>query len=110
MILISFIFVDARGTVKYNETLSQNRAEAAIQYIIKKGIAPARLVAKGYGESQLRNRCANFIECPEEEHQYNRRTEVRVLRFNDPNVGVKYLENLPIKIDRADPSRSWIWN
>ncbi len=101
---------DARGTVKYNETLSQNRAEAAIQYIIKKGIAPARLVAKGYGESQLRNRCANFIECPEEEHQYNRRTEVRVLGFNDPNIGVKYLENLPIKIDRADPSRNWIWN
>jgi len=101
---------DARGTEEYNRNLSQNRANAAVQYIIKKGIPPARVIAKGYGESQLRNKCANFIECPEEEHQYNRRTEVRVLRFNDPNVGVKYLENLPIKIDKADPSRSWIWN
>jgi len=101
---------DARGTIKYNEKLSQNRAEAAVQYIVKNGISAARLVAKGYGESQLRNGCANFIECPEEQHQYNRRTEIRVLRFGDPNTGVKYLENLPVKIDKADPSRSWIWN
>lgn len=101
---------DARGTEEYNRNLSQNRANAAVQYIVKKGISAARLVAKGYGESQLRNGCANFIECPETEHQYNRRTEVRVLRFNDPNVGVKYLKNLPIKIDKADPTRNWIWN
>ena len=101
---------DARGTVKYNETLSQNRANAAVKYIVSKGIGSARLVAKGYGESQLRNRCENFVECPEEEHQYNRRTEVRVLRFNDPNTDVKYLGNMPVKIDRADPNRKWIWN
>ena len=101
---------DARGTTKYNERLSQNRAEAAVKYIVSKGISSARLVAKGYGESQLRNGCANFVECPEEEHQYNRRTEVRVLRFNDPNTDVKYLGNMPIKIDRADPNRKWIWN
>ena len=101
---------DARGTVKYNETLSQNRAEAAVKYIVSKGIASARLVAKGYGESQLRNGCANFVDCPEDEHQYNRRTEIRVLRFNDPNTDVKYLENLPIKIDKANPNRNWIWN
>ncbi len=101
---------DARGTVKYNEKLSQNRANAAVAYIVKRGISASRLVAKGYGESQLRNRCANFIECPEEEHQYNRRTEIRVLRFNEPNTGIKYLENLPIKIDKANPKRSWIWN
>lgn len=101
---------DARGTEEYNRNLSQNRANAAVQYIIKKGVSSARLVAKGYGETQLRNGCANFIECPETEHQYNRRTEVRVLRFNDPNVGLKYLENLPNKIDKANPSRKWIWN
>jgi len=68
------------------------------------------LVAKGYGESQLRNKCANFIDCSEEAHQYNRRTEIKVIRFNDPNTGVKYLENVPIKIDRANPTRNWIWN
>ena len=101
---------DARGTTKYNENLSQNRADAAVKYIVSKGINSARLVAKGYGESQLRNKCANFVECPEDEHQYNRRTEVRVLRFNDPNTDVKYLGNMPIKIDRADPNRKWIWN
>lgn len=102
---------DARGTESYNRNLSQNRANSAVQYIISRGIASSRLVAKGYGESQLKNQCTNFNkDCSEEEHQVNRRTEIRVLRFNNPNVGVKYLENGPSKIDRADPSRSWIWN
>jgi len=102
---------DSRGRESYNRNLSQNRANAAVQYIISRGIAPNRLIAKGYGESQLKNHCKNFYKgCSEEEHQVNRRTEIRVLKFNNPNIGVKYLENGPSKIDRADPKRSWIWN
>ena len=102
---------DSRGREVYNRNLSQNRANAAVRYIISRGISSTRLVAKGYGESQIKNQCVNFFKgCSEDEHQINRRTEIRVLKFNNPNVGVKYLENGPDKIDRADPSRSWIWN
>jgi outer membrane protein OmpA-like peptidoglycan-associated protein len=43
-------------------------------YLIKRGIAPERLTAKGYGESQLVNQCADGIICTEAEHQQNRRS------------------------------------
>ncbi len=69
---------DSRSSAEYNQTLSQQRAESAIKYIIAKGIDPSRLRAKGYGESQLVNRCADGVECTEEEHQQNRRTEFKV--------------------------------
>lgn len=101
---------DARGTMTYNERLSQNRANAAVDYIVSKGISRSRLTARGYGETQLRNECANFVECTEEEHQFNRRTEVKILTFNEPGVQVRTIDNRPEIIDPADPNRSWIWN
>ncbi len=69
---------DSRSSAQYNQALSQRRADAAIKYIISKGIDPARLRAKGYGESQLVNKCADGVACTEEEHQQNRRTEFKV--------------------------------
>ncbi len=102
---------DARGTDKYNEELSQNRADAAVQYIISKGINASRLQARGYGEKYPRNRCRDKVECSEEEHQYNRRTEIRITRFARYNdVKVDYIDNNPETIDKADPNRKWIWD
>jgi peptidoglycan-associated lipoprotein len=69
---------DSRADDKYNLKLSQRRAESAVGYIIAHGIAKERIVAKGYGESQLINRCKNGVQCTEEEHQQNRRTEFKV--------------------------------
>jgi outer membrane protein OmpA-like peptidoglycan-associated protein len=43
-------------------------------YLIKRGINPERLTAKGYGESQLVNPCADAVQCSEAEHQQNRRS------------------------------------
>jgi peptidoglycan-associated lipoprotein len=43
---------DNKGDDKYNQTLSQKRAESVVNYLIKKGIAKTRLVAKGYGEQR----------------------------------------------------------
>jgi outer membrane protein OmpA-like peptidoglycan-associated protein len=62
--------------------LSQRRAQAAVDYIITKGIDRERLVAKGYGESLLINGCTNDVECSEEEHQKNRRTEFKVINVD----------------------------
>ncbi len=70
---------DSRGNDEYNERLSQNRSESCVNYIISKGISPSRIIAKGYGEYRLKNKCANDVECTEEEHQQNRRTELRIL-------------------------------
>ncbi|MBL1408106.1 OmpA family protein [Sphingobacterium faecale] len=72
---------DSRGSARYNEVLSQNRAQAAVDYIVSQGISRNRLIAKGYGETRLTNRCADGISCTEQEHQANRRTEVEILEF-----------------------------
>jgi outer membrane protein OmpA-like peptidoglycan-associated protein len=77
---------DCRGSFAYNDRLSQHRAEAAVAYIVSKGIDPSRITAKGYGERQLLNRCADGVKCSEAEHQANRRTEVKVLMGLDPGV------------------------
>ncbi|MGK6353322.1 OmpA family protein [Parapedobacter sp. DT-150] len=72
---------DSRGSHAYNETLSQRRAQSAVDYLVSRGIARERMVAKGYGESRLVNRCADGVSCTESEHQANRRTEVTVLEY-----------------------------
>lgn len=69
---------DSRGTHAYNLQLSIKRAEAVRQYLIKQGIDEDRMTIKGYGESRLRNICADGVKCTEEEHKYNRRTEIVV--------------------------------
>src|SRR5690606_11147338 len=70
---------DSRGSNAYNEALSQRRAQSAVDYLVSRGIARDRMVAKGYGETRLVNRCADGVPCSREEHQANRRTEVTVL-------------------------------
>ncbi len=69
---------DSRADDRYNDNLSQKRAEAAVDYIVAHGIESSRIVAKGYGERQLVNNCKNNVSCTEEEHQQNRRTEFKV--------------------------------
>ena len=71
-------YTDCRGSEEYNIELSQKRAESVIRYLILQGIDPARMTAKGYGESAPVNDCVDCAKCTEEEHQMNRRTEFRV--------------------------------
>ncbi len=66
---------DSRGKAEYNTSLAQKRAEAAAKYIQKRITNPSRLTYKGYGESKLKNKCSDGVECSEKEHQENRRTE-----------------------------------
>jgi outer membrane protein OmpA-like peptidoglycan-associated protein/tetratricopeptide (TPR) repeat protein len=69
---------DSRESLKYNQLLSERRAQAAVDYLISKGIAKDRLTAKGYGKTRLVNKCTDGVQCPEEMHQQNRRTEFRI--------------------------------
>ncbi|MGD1844822.1 MAG: OmpA family protein [Salibacteraceae bacterium] len=71
---------DSRGNDDYNLQLSQQRAKAARQYIVGKGVAAGRITYQGFGETQLVNRCGNGTDCSEAEHAENRRVEFRVLR------------------------------
>jgi outer membrane protein OmpA-like peptidoglycan-associated protein len=51
-----------------------------MKWLIKNGISKNRLTAKGYGETQLTNNCSDGIECSEDEHQANRRSEFIILQ------------------------------
>lgn len=70
---------DCRGSDSYNERLSQRRAESAVNYLVSLGVDENRIIAKGYGEKRLKNRCNDGVTCTEEEHLVNRRVEIKVL-------------------------------
>lgn len=74
---------DARASASYNLKLSQRRADSAVKYIIEHGIEASRIKAKGYGETQLINGCSDGVDCSEEAHQENRRTEFKITDLND---------------------------
>jgi outer membrane protein OmpA-like peptidoglycan-associated protein len=72
---------DSRASAKFNQTLSQKRAESSGKYILSKGIDPKRLSWKGYGESKLLNKCKDGVKCSEEDHAKNRRTEFKIIKM-----------------------------
>lgn len=73
---------DSRGSRSYNQDLSQRRAQSCVDYLIQKGVPKSSIKAKGYGESRLVNGCKDGVQCSEEKHQENRRTEVEILEVN----------------------------
>lgn len=92
---------DSRGENQYNKYLSRKRAKAVVYYLEEKGIPRLRLRYQGYGESQLTNGCADGVDCTEEEHQRNRRTEFRVVGTLDGKEFSK--ASIPAEKIRIDP-------
>ena len=70
---------DSRASDAFNLDLSKRRAKGVVDYLVSRGIKRSRLEYHGYGESQLVNHCGNGVNCTEEQHAQNRRTEFRVL-------------------------------
>jgi outer membrane protein OmpA-like peptidoglycan-associated protein len=69
---------DCRGTDAYNVWLAEKRSQSCVNYIKSKGIPADKIIAKGYGEKQLVNECADGVKCSEEKHQLNRRTTLKI--------------------------------
>lgn len=65
---------DSKGSDEYNQKLSQSRSQSVVSYLIGKGIATDRLVAKGYGET-----VPVATNDTDEGRQQNRRTEFKIL-------------------------------
>jgi outer membrane protein OmpA-like peptidoglycan-associated protein len=71
---------DSQSSSEFNLGLSRKRAQTAVDYLVKKGISRSRLKATGYGETRLLNRCEDGVECSDEEHKVNRRTEFKITK------------------------------
>jgi outer membrane protein OmpA-like peptidoglycan-associated protein len=72
---------DSRGNAAYNLWLSQKRAMSAVSYITSHGIRAGRITGRGYGETQLLNRCEDGALCTPQEHRQNRRTEIYIPEY-----------------------------
>lgn len=76
---------DCRASAAYNQKLSNQRAISSAEYIKQRITNPERIYGKGYGESQLKNKCecegSTAVPCTEEEHAENRRTEFKIIKF-----------------------------
>ncbi|MCW8940180.1 MAG: OmpA family protein, partial [Flavobacteriales bacterium] len=73
---------DDIGSAKFNLDLSQKRADAAVEYILSKGIEKKRIIAKGYGKAHpiAPNKLPNGDDNPEGRAK-NRRTEFKVIKI-----------------------------
>jgi outer membrane protein OmpA-like peptidoglycan-associated protein len=69
---------DSRGIDIYNVWLAEQRSKSCVEYIRQNGIPADKIIAKGYGEKQLANECADGVKCSEEKHQLNRRTTLKI--------------------------------
>ena len=67
---------DEKGSDAYNLNLSKERARNVMNYLLEEGrIDKKRIISKGYGESMLLIKNAQA----EDEHQKNRRTEIKII-------------------------------
>ncbi len=71
---------DSRAPDGYNMQLSRKRASETVNYLLSIGANYKRITGKGYGETELLNKCSNNVKCSEIEHQQNRRTEFVVIK------------------------------
>ncbi|MEC4113853.1 OmpA family protein [Myroides pelagicus] len=67
---------DSKGNPDYNLKLSQNRADATVEYLVSQGITKDRLESEGYGDKMLKIQCA---PCDEAQDAQNRRSEFLIL-------------------------------
>jgi len=83
---------DVRGNELYNIKLSQRRAQAAVNYIVSKGIDRSMINGTGYGKTQLINENQKLLP---PQHRENRRTEIYIPGF---------IRGEPVKQDKGDYS------
>lgn len=66
---------DSRSSASFNMKLSKQRSQSVVDYLAQRGISRDRMEAVGYGETKLLNHCKDGVDCTEEEHRANRRSD-----------------------------------
>lgn len=82
---------DSNGDDRFNQKLSERRAKSVVDYLVKNGVSKQSLISKGYGETQLVNKCKNGVDCSDRRHAQNRRTELKVVGYNNTGEAKKSL-------------------
>lgn len=72
---------DTRGSVAYNQGLSMSRAMAVQGWFMQRGIKRDRLYAEWFGEQRPLNGCLDNVPCEENEHEINRRAELKLVKM-----------------------------
>ncbi len=67
---------DNTGTAQYNQQLSERRSSSVAQYLVSRGVVPARVVTSGYGESY-----PIAPNATPQGRQANRRVDIEVVPF-----------------------------
>ena len=73
---------DSRGDKKYNQWLSERRAQRVVDFLVSEGVSADRIEGIGYGEEKLLNHCADGVRCSAAEHAVNRRSQMLITVFN----------------------------
>lgn len=74
-------YTDSTGTEAYNQQLSERRARAVADYLVARGVNPARIATRGFGETNL----LYPEERTEAERAANRRVELRIVPVEQGN-------------------------
>ena len=64
---------DSKGSADYNRKLSDQRAQATVQYVISQGIDEARISGEGFGEDRPAVDCGD--NCTDDDNKKNRRSD-----------------------------------
>src|SRR5690606_17192652 len=76
-------YTDSRGPSSTNLRISQSRADAIKDYLIKKGVAAESIVSStGYGETKILNNCVDGVYCLDMLHQQNDRSLLVVKNYD----------------------------
>lgn len=91
---------DAKGNDSYNDNLSKNRAKAAKNYLINRGIPTSRIKIETYGEHQpiAKNQLENGVDT-EEGRQFNRRVVLEILDENGNSMSLVEPIEVPSELD-----------
>ena len=74
-------YTDSRGAADFNLDLSQKRAAAAVDYMVKHGADKKKLTGKGLGKAHQLNNCGDpGVICTEDQYAVNRRTEFKITK------------------------------
>ena len=78
MVIFVKSHTDSKGKDDYNLNLSEQRAQATVQYVISKGIEMERISGKGFGATEPKIDCGK--KCTDEQHSQNRRSEFLIVK------------------------------